>query len=452
MTNPVPGMTYPQPITWSAGEAITTPRLRGDMTNLASLFATGRPLVTGANVGQGLSIGQNLINFEITYANNWNVNVVNSGGSNPTYTIPFTGWWLVQCNATASPPATTPNNDKLSVGFSAVINGAGAATSDGGATAPSTATASTDYVGMYGADLYQFNTATSDTIAWYVYVSAATTSNATMMMAEWICLPTSGLTNWSEYGTVVSSPQALAPFAPGPGTYLPNGVSAGATSVTVESNTGMVVGGTLGLDVVNGQLYQPVGEAVTISSVSGTTIGISACAYAHAVNAPVAVPVSAAFLNQQCRDVINFLSYPPILRVVTSSTQALSGATFPASSAQVVDWGTPTVDNFSGFSSSAYTVPVAGVYYVYGQVYFAGSTSAFGYGAGISVSGGTVQWGNVQRADSTAGAQSYCATVVRHLRLTAGQTITLYATVTTAMSTVASSSDHSRLICIWRGQ
>jgi hypothetical protein len=457
VTSPAPGFSAPAPRTWALGDLLTTPRLR-DMTNLATLFTTGRPLFAGINGNNSVLTAstQNAMGITFTYANNWGVEAI--GGS--TYAIPLAGWWLVQANAAVQPPATTPVDGKYAVGFKAVINGAGAVTFDGGASPAGTASGSTDVTGMHGADLYQFNPAQSDTIAWYVFVSETTTLWSNMLMAEWIGLPTSGLTGYSgPYGTVVSSPQAPAAWPSGPGTYITNsgGISAGATSVTVTDATGMVNGGYLGLDYISGQLYQPAGEVVTISSVSGTTIGISATNFAHLQNAPVAVPVSPAFLNQQVRDIINFLSYPPMLRVITTGTQSIASTGFPPTVSgnptnQITTFATPTLDNFSGFSSSAYTVPVSGFYYVYGQVYLAGSTSAFSMAAGISVNGGTIQWGTTARAATAAGAESMCPTVTRHLRLTAGQTITLWAYQGSgsSMNTVGSGSDVSRLICIWR--
>ena len=453
MTSPVPGMTYPNPRTWAAGDQITTPRLRGDMTNLAALFASGRPLMVGtAETPASFSAGTNTLGFAITYANSWNVSVVNSAGTNTTYLIPWAGWWLVQANLAVSPIASNVQ-DKNGVGFTAVVNGAGAASTNGGFS-PAGTGASGDYIGMFGAELYQFNPETSDTIAWYGHADTTVQLWSNMLMAEWICLPTSGLTDYTgPYGTVVSSPAAVAAFPSGPGTYITNtgGIAAGAVSMTVRDATGMVTGGTLGLDYVNGQLNTVTAEAVTITSVTGTTIGISATSYAHLQNAPVAVPVSAAFLNQQCRDVVNFLAYPPVLRAASSTTQSIPSQTFP-SGTQITTLGTETVDNFGGFSSSTYTAPVGGIYYVYGQVYFAGTTASTAYAAGISVAGGTIQWGTQARSDTTSGAQAFCMTVVRHLRLTAGQTITLWAWQNSgsSMNTVSSGAELSKLIVVWR--
>jgi hypothetical protein len=85
-------------------------------------------------------------------------------------------------------------------------------------------------------------------------------------------------------------------------------------------------------------------------------------------------------------------------------------------------------------------------------VFYTGSTSAFAASAGLSVSGGTINWGTQFRSDTTSGVQSMCATVRRHLRLTAGQTVALYGTQNSgsAMTTIDTAGSYSRLICVWR--
>ena len=92
--------------------------------------------------------------------------------------------------------------------------------------------------------------------------------------------------------------------------------------MTVGETTGMIVGATLGLDYYEGAPVSPMAEPVTITSISGTTIGISATAYPHGGTLTpgyVAIPVSAAWMNQQVRDIINFLAYPPICRLTSSA-------------------------------------------------------------------------------------------------------------------------------------
>ena len=450
---PVPGFIAPAPRTWSQGDVITASRLRGDMANLAYLYAGGaRPIVLNITFDQQVGAGAPavLLNTANTPLNTWNVPVF--GSYSPYYSIPLPGWYLVQGGYSAS--AGGGIQTKYAMGFQTVVNGGTGTNRDGGAVPASSDT--NVLAGPAGADLYQFNnnSVTGDVVALYLYANTPVgLVRPSYLTAEWVGLPTSGLTGYSgPYGTVVSSPHAAAPFPSGPGTTITNsgGISVGATSLTVADATGVVTGGTLGLDFLSGQLSNSYAEPVTILSVAGTTIGITATSYAHVQGAPVAVPVSAAFLNQQCRDIVNFLSYPPMLRASTSATQSIASGTFPTG-VQVTQLSA-NLDNFSGFASNTYTVPVSGVYFVYGQVYYAGSTAATAFGAGISVNGGTVTWGTMFRSDTTSGAQSLCATVRRHLRLTAGQTITLEAFQNSgsSVSTVAVTSNHSLLLAVWR--
>ena len=465
MTSPVPGVTYPNPRTWAAGDFITTPRLRGDMTNLAALYAGGaRVMMAGKNESTpALTTGTaTLLNASDTvfYLNSWNI----AFPSGPQIAIPFAGWYLAQGCLTIAAATSSSNQYKYAMGFEVYANGALTVNIDGGSV-PADGN-SGHLAGPAGLDLYQFNeyANTADTISWYAYTNNPSpgTLNLAFSMLEWVGLPTTGLTGYTgPYGTVVASPVAAAAFPSGQGTYITNGggISAGATSMTVHDATGMIVNGTLGLDYINGQPYANGAEAVTITSVAGTTIGISATGYAHLQNAPVAVPYSYALLNQQCRDLINFLAYPPMLRAVQNQAQSIASTGFPptvggnpGNQVTLTDSPGGCVDNFSGFSSSAYTVPVAGVYLVYGQVYYAGAGAPFGYSAGVSVNSGTIQWGALARSN-TPGALSMCATFRRLMRFSKNDVVTLWAYQGSGsnMNTDASGSDYSRLVMLFRG-
>jgi hypothetical protein len=457
-------MTYPSPRSWSPGDLISVPRLRGDMTNLAALFTTGRPLFLGTDFTSDTIAATTItpLQLSVQYVNSWGVVLTPASGAPPIQTtvpIPFAGWYLCEGNVSQQPTGGTPANARFLMGFKSVQNGAAAVEFDGGGVPYGGSP--TDGVGGAGADLYQFNPSTGDTIQLYGFTSNTGGSQVFIanLMLQWVALPTSGLTDYTgPYGTVVHTPAAAANFPSGPGTTVTGAVAVGATSVTVADATGMIAGGALGLDYVNSLLNQPYAEAVTITSVAGTTIGITATSYAHAQGAPVAVPVSANFLNQQCRDIINFLSYPPICRLITTSTQSIPSTSFPPTvsgnpTCQIDTFGVATVDNFGAASSGKqYTIPVAGLYYVYGQVYYAGSTSAFAASAGISVNGGTIQWGTLFRSATAGGAVVMCATVRRHLRFSQGDVVTLwgYQGSGSAMNTVVAGSGSSRMILIWR--
>ena len=341
------------------------------------------------------------------------------------------------------------------MGFDQVINGAAAINVDGGSSPASTSAAD---AGSAGCELIQFNSNANsgDTLGVYAFTNNSSAGHVQLaeLMAEWIALPSQGatLTNYTgPYGTVVAAPAGVLPWPAGPGTTLTAPVSAGATSVTVADPTGMVTGGTLGLDFINGGRNTDVAEPVTISSVTGATIGISAAGYPHASGAPVAVPPSAAFMNQQCRDVIRFLTYPPMLRAIPSGVQSIPSTGFPGTTQ--ITLGTATIDNFGGFSGSTYTVPISGVYFVYGQVYYAGSTSGFAAGAGIQIGAGTTQWGTIFGFNGGGSAVTLAATVRRNLRLVAGQTIKLIAYQASGASMNSEFSlpnQSSRLIVVFR--
>lgn len=460
MTSPVPGLTYPNPREWSKGDLITVPRLRGDMTNMAAIMVSGRPLVEAANTSASQELTANTPSgFPLTFAlvNNWNVAGFISAGVNASnWTVPFTGYYLVMAFINNTLSGTTGQQVQMGCGFTVSQNGAGGVSRDGGVV-PMIGISDASG-GTMGADLYVFNSFTSDTIQWYGYTNANAANNtvgSSMGTAEWVGLPAPGLslTGYTgPTGTVVSAPTLPATFPPGQGTTITNsgGIAAGATSVTVASATGILTGGTLGLDCINGQYNQDTGEAVSVTNVAGTTISISAASYAHAQGAPVAVPVSAAFLNGYSTDLINFLAYPPLLRASQSSAQSIPSQTFPAATQMTSLTG--DTDTFSGLASNTYTVPVSGLYFIYAQVYYAGTTTAFQLGAGIAVNGGTIDWGSVCRADTTANPTPFCVPYCRHVRLVSGDTITFYASQNSgsSMDTVATTQQKSRLVMVFR--
>jgi hypothetical protein len=465
LTTPFPGWITPQPRTWSQGDFITTPRLRGDMTNFGAMIAgQARPILV-ASMANTFALTSGVVtllpfNSTIISLNTWNVQIINATRTNPYYQIPLPGWYLLQGNVSYS-TAGSPASFKFAMGFDEVINGASAVNIDGGG-APASTTAAEN--GSAGCDLVQFNSFANsgDTLAVYGFTNNTTTTHVAIatLMSEWVALPSPGatLTKYTgPYGTKVSSPAGILPFPAGPGTTQTAGIVPGATSISVADPTGIIVGGTLGLGYINGNLVPPgttgsgvAPEPVTVTSVSGATIGISATVYGHASGDPVAVPVSAALLNQQCRDAINFMTYPPILRAVATQAQSIPSSGFPGTT-QITSLSA-TVDNFGGLSASTYTVPISGVYLVYGQVYYAGSSTGFVAGAGLKFAGGTTQWGTIW-AFNGGTAQSLAATVRRQIRLVAGQTIQLiaYQALGSAMNTEFSAPNQTcRLIVVFR--
>ncbi len=466
MTSPIPGVTYPAPRTWAAGDEITVPRLRGDMTNLADLFAGGaRPVLTAQDLSAPALSGTVSLSLynSVRPLNSWNVTF---GSSSPAYYhIPFAGYYLLQACATVTAGSASSNQYRYETGFDIEANSGGIGMV-AGASVPGDGV-NNDLAGGGACELVQFSTnaESGDLAGVYVNISNpnASSLNLGQTMFEWVGLPTSlnfpppALT----YGTVVSSPLPAAAFPSGQGTTLGSAIAAGGTVAVVNDYTGMVTGGALGLDYINSQLYQPAAEKVTITSVAGGTIGVSAAAFAHATGAPVAVPVSAAFLNQQCRDVIRFLSYPPLLRAAQTQAQSISTSGFPPTpggnpSNQItnlsVAGGSNGIDTFSGFASNAWTVPVAGAYLVYGQIPYAGSTSAFSCSCGVSVNGGTILWGTVLRASTTGGAQVMTPAFRRLMRFAKNDAVTLWAYqgAGSSMNTVNNTVQFAKLITVFR--
>jgi hypothetical protein len=190
-------------------------------------------------------------------------------------------------------------------------------------------------------------------------------------------------------------------------------------------------------------------ETVTITSIASLTVGISATSYPHGGTASpgnVSIPVSAAFMNQQVRDVINFLAYPPMARIHGSS-QSITVQTFPA--ATQINLTTVTVDNFSGWNATSheYVFPVAGTYFVYGQVPFQPAIN--NYSAGISINGGTVQWGDSVRTQTSLLG---CVTVRKTIRVNAGDAVTLQTSVSNNAATLENvSNSYATLVICWRG-
>lgn len=445
-------MTYPvapAPRTWTPGDFPTAGRLRTDPLNLAWLL-TQRPLFAGSQITAGQTIGAANIqplSMDTEATDSWNGHTIPVAQYYPK----LPGWYLSEGQAFMN--LATPATGTYAAGIQSVQNSV--TTSVNGQTLASNGHSP---LGPAAADLMAYNPATNDSVALYGYSSAGSTT---------ILVPGGGIpgaffsSQWCGVtsGTVVSSPQPAALWPPGSGTTITNagGIAAGATSMTVASATGIVVGATLGLEYYEGAAVQPYAEQVTVTSVAGTTIGITATAYAHLQTAPVAVPVTAAWMNQQVRDIINFLAYPPMARLSGhGSSQTLPTQTFPAGTAITFPSGAssaPGIDNFSGWGgsgSSTWTAPVGGLYYVYGAVPIAGSAVWGNLSAGISVNGGTIQWGDSNMSPNVIPGT---ATVRKHVRLTAGQTIQLYGSQNTGSSQAVSLSVNAfpLLIVLWRG-
>jgi len=439
----------PDPVTWTQGQTVTGSWLRADPGNLAWLL-TKRPLFLGEQASTGQSIPGSTVEpvkMDTEIIDNWNGHVI----PDAAYAVQLPGWYL--CEGTAF----------ISGGGTSWWYGAGIQSTANSVTrgllGNILCTNGTDVAGPSVSDLVQLNPATGDTVELFAYQSSGDPLDLALapgafLSVQWAGMPTSLPGYTGPVGQVVTSPQPAAAWPPGSGTLLTgSGVAAGGSVVTVASTTGMVAGGSLGFDYYLGQPVTPAAETVTIAGISGGTVTTSPAAYPHggaATPGYVAVPVSAAFMNQQVRDIISFLAYPPMARLSSyDSTQGIpsNSPAFPGGTP--VTFKSATLDNFSGWNgTSEWVVPVSGVYYVYGQVALAASITNLS--AGIGVSGGTIGWGDSVRSQTSLVA---CATVRKHLRLTAGQYLQLFASQSSGSTVdlLAGSNAYSTLVAVWRG-
>lgn len=430
MTSPLPGITYPQPRTWEAGDPVTVPRLRGDGYNMAALsFGGAKPLLKAGNSSGTIPSQEpnGFVFFTTAALNSWNVNVVTPAFDNQWYPVPLAGWYLVHGDIVLSVASSSgPADSSFTTSLTFLQNG-GTIITAGGILAGSSA--STQLIGATATELIQLNPGTTDSVAMGAYqtTTAAAPINNASLMVEWVGLPTDTITPYTgPYGVVVTDPQPALPF-PAPATTLSGTIAAGGTVAAVTLPQSIVTGATIGLGYQNGQPWVPGAETVTVTSAGGTLTGITATSYPHAAGEPVAVPVSAAFMNAQLRDAVNFLACPPMFRAYQTSAQSIPSG----DATQLTGW-TVTQDNFSGWNSSEnyWVAPVSGVYLIYGLAALTGSTSGFEYGVAVSISDGTLQYGQYSYCDAPSphvgSAVPVAAPFRRHMRLTAGETVALY--------------------------
>jgi len=431
-----PYPVLPSPRTWSPRDKLLTPLLRADPGNALLLLANPPLYIGGQTVtGQPVPSGADTpLTLDTDLTDTWGAHAI------PAKTIapPLAGWYLAE----GFPNLASISSGTAIAGIQAVQGGV-TANCDGGRGAGNGVNDPLPNV----ADLIQVNPATGDTIALYCAQTSGTakTIQAAWLKAEWAA---------ASSGTVVAAPVPAGPWTTG-ATVLLAAVTAGATTVLVADPSGIAAGTVIALDYGN-----PAQESVTVSSAAGQTVVTGACAYPHPAQAPVSVPVSAAWMNQQVRDKIRFLSYRPIARLTTQGgSQSLPSQAWPAGTA--ITWSDPSTsgyrctDNFTGwsvFSPTRYTFPLSGTWYLYGQVYLADTSSPFTASAGLAISGGAIWWGDRTLSAGSAG-EFACATVRRVIRAAAGQYAEVYGSQGSGGSRAvqATAIAHSRLLAVWRG-
>lgn len=456
----MPTPTLPAPRTWSSGQLPKAPYLRADVADAIALLAQP-PLFSGAQTVTAQNIPtatDTLVGLDTEYLDSLSGhqdNVTN----NAQYYGMFAGWYLAEF--------TVPLNyiggaGALSAEIAAVSGGA-AQVVYGGQRIPNSGAAS-QYCQPTVSKLIQLTNVgtwgSGDYIAGAVIQSSG---GSQLLLNSGRRAPTLNC-KWIGTGAASSLAVPTNDAWPVTGIALTAAAPSGATSITVSSTTGMIVGGTLGLDVGTS-----TAETVTITSISGTTVGISP-ALAHSHAGGVAVPVSAAFMNKNVRDAVNFLINPPVMEYqYNAGTATLASQSVvpspPGGPGTTIGLGTKVVDNYSAFNntSNTWTAPAAGLYYCYGQVALqqgAGGT-AVSLAAGLTVtsanynSGTAVTiWGGTQDAYAAASFVN-CAIVRRRLRLNAGDTVQLAGfqnDSATAAATIQGTATNwtSRLITVWQ--
>lgn len=220
--------------------------------------------------------------------------------------------------------------------------------------------------------------------------------------------------------------------------------SPGGSGDWVQFNAYQNTGGSINLQSAATQL--PTASARWVCATSGTEpLPVPPLT-------PCPSPVTSAWLNANVRDAIRFLTYPPICRAYyVPGTVTLASQAFPGSAAPPIN--TAIVDNYGGLNTTTglYTAPVAGRYLIAGQFNLASAAVSGAYACGITVNGGTVQWGDrVNKvSDSTGGG----AGVVKRVRLNANDTVQLRASQNTG-STIAYNTGteaQTRLVIVWEG-
>lgn len=434
-----PFPVLPAPQTWVPESPLTTAVLRADPGNALLLLANPPLAITGqTTTTQAIpksTVTTLALDNDLT--DTWGAHTI----PDRTVVPPLSGWYLCEGYVFLNDTSTTST---AAAGIQSVAGGTTVST-DGGRVSGNGVNFPIPNV----ADLVQVSAATGDTIALYCWQDGSLSAPvaSAWLKTEWVAAPS---------GTVVTGPVAASGFTSGATTLLA-GVGSGTSAILLTDPTGVRVGALIGIDTGS-----VVAETVTVTSVAGQTIGVSGCAYAHPAGAPVAVPVSSAFMNEQIRDKIRFLSYRPIARLTSSGiTQSLPSQAFAGGTA--VRWASPAtsgardVDNFSGWSAAnptRYTFPKSGTWYVYGQVYVADASAKTAVSAGIGISGGTIWWGDrVFSAGSTS--EFVCATVKRaSVRVTAGQWAEIFGNQDSGGSLAAQTGTGNRickLLAVWRG-
>ena len=168
-------------------------------------------------------------------------------------------------------------------------------------------------------------------------------------------------------------------------------------------------------------VHRPAFQLIWVAAGSGTA-GLSVPAPITWVNG--ATQQTAAIYNAQIRDVVRFLTYPPIVRLVYSGTTP-AGQTIANNTATAIKWDTAAADPYTGWAGTGtnptrWTAPVSGKYFCAG--YYAASANITGKrGVGLRVNGTTTFNGQqIKPITASTHDAGTCVVAARTLRLSAG--------------------------------
>jgi hypothetical protein len=142
--------------------------------------------------------------------------------------------------------------------------------------------------------------------------------------------------------------------------------------------------------------------------------------------------VTAAEMNANVRDAVNFLANMPMAVLYQNTGQAVAGGTTPV----ILSWDTEIIDSYGGHSNTVnnarYTAQVAGYHAVFGTAYFPNNSTGYRR-LDIYVNGAsyTPQWQDELIANSGGGT---AAQVLGIVYLGVGDYVQLMATQTSGGS------------------
>jgi len=193
-------------------------------------------------------------------------------------------------------------------------------------------------------------------------------------------------------------------------------------------------------DFVGPAAFQNTGGAVTLVNLSNQFPWFSARLVSQGTTSSLPVPplttfpspptvLSSTFMNTNVRDTVKFLVNPPVFQAFYSNSASLASQTTLPATGTLLGMNNTYVDNYTTFSGTVWTAPVAGIYFCYAQVALTTNTGAQAMAAGLTVtssnynSGTTfTYWGGTQGCLSST---TNVAVTKRRLRLNANDTLSL---------------------------